>query len=577
MISTPYSQGGTVNYYINTMINFKQKNFTLEEGHYTGPKDMEDVPSYVGTALKGAVLGAGVGKLVGKLTDDTDQIGGMITGAKYGVMGGIAVKMLMNYLHKPMSSVKYQEVDKAIRRQFGVYQVSGITVGDSLDNRASIDDKFGFNDREVTNYKLSFAIHNNQVTMYTFGIDSEELKKINKSLDYYCKKYHAMNYTAKVINLKANSYAANITFTNYYVLCNFIMELSKVLNTKINILDNNAIIYGRLAETAVSYNEPYGRDHTQIAFREATQNSEASLVNMMDVLKRPADSGQEQKSFSVATINKHTFSKILSNAIAALALGGVYDKSYAVMKLFADSIDQLNKQDLREVGVKTGDLTNRFLEKKLKDLHYIEGFHYTVGEEHNKVQMSIINGIFLVTVEKSLGDKVKKALGDLVSMTKSTTSKVTVFTYRIESVSKFELILKKFMSLDLKPNLFDQKIGFKLFSENDTEKLFKEIIDDLKRKNIIDVDIDNKLVPRDCVGVTGDLRSVKIYLPEDEEYLQYEVEDWIRKTIKLARTNITFECNVLAIKVMTPMTKVQYRSLIEYLVKEFGFCSLLNI
>ena len=566
MISTPYSQGGTVNYYINTMINFKQKNFTLEEGHYTGPKDMEEVPGLISTTLKGAVLGAGVGKLASNFTDQS-SVDSMITGAKYGVLGGLAVNFLMNYFHKPMSSVKYQEVDKAIRRQFGVYQISGITVGDSLDKRASIEDKFGFNDRDVTNYKITFAIHNNQVTMYTFGIDSEELKKVNKSLDYYCKKYHAMNYTAKIVNLKVNSYAANITFTNYQVLCKFIMELSEVLRTKINILDNNALVYGRLSETAVNYNDPYGRDHTQVTFRPNGSSPRGTEFTRFN----------QERSFSTVEVSKDTFRKILTNSLPTIALGDLYDKSLAVLELFSDSLKNLDKSDLTSLGVKAGDLDNKFLKKELQNLHYIEGFHYTVGEENSKAQMSVINGIFIVTVDRGAGDKVKKALGDLVSVTKSTTSKVTVFTYRIESVSKFELILKKFMSLDLKPNLFDQKIGFKLFSENDTEKLFKEIIDDLKRKNITDVDIDNKLVPRDCVGVTGDLRSVKIYLPEDEEYLQYEVEDWIRKTIKLARTNITFERNVLAIRVMTPMTKIQYRSLIEYLVKEFGFCSLLNI
>ena len=39
-----------------------------------------------------------------------------------------------------MTSVKYREVDKNIRRQFGIYRASGITVGDSIDKRASVDE-----------------------------------------------------------------------------------------------------------------------------------------------------------------------------------------------------------------------------------------------------------------------------------------------------------------------------------------------------------------------------------------------------------------------------------------------------
>ena len=44
------------------------------------------------------------------------------------------------------------------------------------------NDKFSFNDRDVSSYKLNFAIHNNQVTMYTFGMTREELDKTSKTL-----------------------------------------------------------------------------------------------------------------------------------------------------------------------------------------------------------------------------------------------------------------------------------------------------------------------------------------------------------------------------------------------------------
>ena len=104
-----------------------------------------------------------------------------------------------------MTSVKYQEVDKSIRRQFGIFQISGVTVGDTLDKRAKVDDKFSFNDRNVSQYKINFAIHNNKITMYTFGMTKAELDLTSKTLDYYCKKYFSMEYTAKIINQKVNS------------------------------------------------------------------------------------------------------------------------------------------------------------------------------------------------------------------------------------------------------------------------------------------------------------------------------------------------------------------------------------
>ena len=114
-----------------------------------------------------------------------------------------------------MSKVKFQEIDRNIRREFGIYRMAGVTIGDKLDKRADVDEKFGFSDRQVTKYKLNFAVQDNRVTMYTFDLSNEELDKVDKTLDYYCKKYTGMEYNSSVINYKLNSYAVDIVFTNY--------------------------------------------------------------------------------------------------------------------------------------------------------------------------------------------------------------------------------------------------------------------------------------------------------------------------------------------------------------------------
>ena len=168
------------------MIKFRSKKFSIQEGHYTGPKTMDKLPGVLETVGKGAGIGAGIGAVTGGLMDDNTALNGALTGAKWGTISGIAAKLLLNYFHKPMSSIKYQEVDRGIRRQFGVYQVAGIVVGENVGKRAKIEEKFSFNDRQVTNYKITFTIHDNQVIMYTFGLSKEELDKVNKVLDSYC-------------------------------------------------------------------------------------------------------------------------------------------------------------------------------------------------------------------------------------------------------------------------------------------------------------------------------------------------------------------------------------------------------
>lgn len=408
------------------MVVFKKKSFTIPEGHYTGPKDIDKIPGAIETITKGALGGAGIGAIAGGVMKDTTMLEGALTGTKYGAIGGIVAKLFLNYVHKPMTSIKYQEVDKTIRRQFGVYQMAGITVGDTLDKRANIDEKFSFNDRNVSSYKLNFAIHNNQVTMYTFGMTKEELDKTSKTLDYYCKKYFSMEYTAKIINQKVNSYSVDITFTNYQSLCSFIMELSQVLNTKINLLDNNVIITSRLKEA-------------------------------------------EEKEFSVSDWTKYDLMKFLGGGLAR-ALGSIARGGSALVStaqgLIFQAIEKMSTDELQKMGVpgmKVGDYDNKFLEATLKRLHYVDGFHYSVGDKACDVQISLISGMFVVTALKEsckpIDEKMWKSLKTKIS--RSDTGKVIIYSYALKDLKEFDLILNKLMSSGIKPNIFDKPIKFK--------------------------------------------------------------------------------------------------------------------
>ena len=49
------------------MIEFRQKDFTIPEGHYTGPKDMDKLPGTIEVIGKSAIGGAIIGGIVGKI------------------------------------------------------------------------------------------------------------------------------------------------------------------------------------------------------------------------------------------------------------------------------------------------------------------------------------------------------------------------------------------------------------------------------------------------------------------------------------------------------------------------------
>lgn len=422
-------------------IKFKRKQFTIQEGHYTGPKDYDKVPGAIEVIGKSALAGTGIGAITGKLLPNSTMWEGAKTGGKIGTIAGIALKFFLNYLHNPMNKIKYSEVDKVLRREFGVYRAMGITVGDKVSSRSKIEEKFSFNDRNVCNYKVNIAICNDQVTMYTFGMTDSELQKTSDLLDYYCKKYTGMEYTSILINRKVNAYSVVIVFTNYQVISNFLVELANKLETKINILDNKAIVDLRI------------KDRTK-------DISEEDPIE--DVPKAEDDDNSLQKSFSfkLGSFGKYDLIRLLgskgighfgSGTISLALLSGILNKL---------SIDERSK--IEGMNLKMGELRNPYLKSTLSRLHYIDGVHYTVGDNEAEISMSLINGIFLITVNKkspifkNVENNFYKKLSTKIKRIDS--GDVVVYSYPVQSKQELDMIINTLMKSikGEKINLFDK-------------------------------------------------------------------------------------------------------------------------
>ena len=530
------------------MIKFKKKEFTIPEGYYSGPKDLTKIPGTLEMMGKGSTIGAITGGIAGKFIEDSSIIDGAITGSKIGTLSGIAAKLLLNYIHKPMTKIKYQEVDRNIRRQFGVYQISGFTVGDNITNKGNIRDKFSYNDRNVSDYKINFAIYDNKITMYTFGMTKDELSGVSKILDEYCKKYFAMKYSAKLINQRVNSYAVDIIFTNYQVISNFIIELSDFIKSKINLLDNNAIVSLRLSESAENFNE-------------------------------------EERTYSVSSLNKYDLIKILTKGV----LSGINfthrlraaDTSTAILGAIIEGVKHLGKNEVNKItgnsGQRVADLNNVFLESELKKLHYVDGFSYTTGNEATKFNMSLNSGIFVITAVKELEGELDKKVWKIFpeKVNKSKISGVNVYTYVVKSLSEFEMLLNKVMSIDCdtKPNIFDNPaFKKKLFSSN----MIGKLVDKLEKSRLEDFEVSDK-IPKDVISVTTDLKDIRIYIPTDLDYAQYEIDDEIRRNAKFLRTKTVLDRNMYIMTLIGgTLTFSQFYNVIKYIIEELGFCTLLD-
>lgn len=415
------------------MIKFRQKEYTIQSGKYDGPKDMEEVPSALSVIGKTALAGAGIGGAVGFGLNKIDNrlsdgfLSGAGTGTKTGLLAGLGLKLLINSIHNPMTNIKYQEVDKQIRQQFGIVRISGITIGDTIEKRNKLDEKFAFNDRDILNYKINITIQDGKFTMYIFKLTDKELDSLNKTLDYYCKKYFGMNYESTILgnNSKDNSYIVNIIFTNYNIISNFLLEISNQLNCKINLLNNKAIV--------------------ELKTREQLEE-------------------EEQKSFSlIPRLDKFEILEILSkNGLTSARLLNNKKQflSEFVLNSVIDGILKLSKQDLtNSLPIIKDDLNNKFLESTFNNSGLIEGMHYTVSKKSCPVNLCLSRGTLIISSLASSpeGKKMEQLYNQLQKdfYNKSSINKdqVIVYTYGVTNKSKLSLLLKKMVASGIKPNV----------------------------------------------------------------------------------------------------------------------------
>jgi hypothetical protein len=411
-----YSNTGEKN-----MVKYRQGMFTIPEGHYTGPKDLDEVPSATkvvgGAVIGGTILGAGIGHVLGKVQDkfDSDYKKGAKIGAGTGLAAGIAAKVLLNVMRNPMTSIKFNEVDKTLRRNFGIYSASGFVVGDSRDNRKKFDEAFATNDRNVTDYRINVVIQDNQVILYTFQLSDQELKKVSDSLDYYCKKYYGMNYNSKVIDAKINSYSVTITFTNYQVISDFLMEISDELKVKINLLNNKAIVDLRLSS--------------------------------------------EEKDFSDIDFNNYDLMKIfLVHGVRTLFAKGKVS-SDQVIGAIHDAKNSLSEAERVKIfgPSKRKDFDNAYLLGALGNLRFKEEKDYTIDKDGCDVNMSLFQGNLTIAVPSN--SKQSRDLENTKYFNKSDVNKsVSVFTYSMKSKEELNTVITKVINTRIIPNIYTKSL-----------------------------------------------------------------------------------------------------------------------
>lgn len=412
------------------IVRKRRKLFNLSDGYYTGAKD--DVPGYLSCIAKGGAAGAAVGAaggaIYGGVKKDRTAKEDAKTGAKYGLgaglLAGFGYKLFLNHMHNPMKEIKFQEIDRGIRKEFGVYNIQGITVGDNVDKSAKIEDKFSFNDSNISNYKITFCIQNDKVTMYTFALSNKELEIVDSVLNHYCRKYHGMNYTSTAINPKVNSYSANISFTNYDAIVHFILDVSMKLETKINLLDNKGLVEG-----------------SEEAGRELKFFSKLDSDDVLGVL----NSG----------FNTHDAFNFFKSGFREKEAAG-----FVAMKLLLSALKKVHQKDLVLAG-KPGPRTafgDEYLEQTIKRLHYVEGLHYTTNDNSNDNNITLHKGVLVITAKRGaesekLDKEFWKKLQTKLTRAELVKDNLVTYTYFMQSRTELDTILNTLFKTKVKFNI----------------------------------------------------------------------------------------------------------------------------
>lgn len=107
--------------------------------------------------------------------------------------------------------------------------------------------------------------------------------------------------------------------------------------------------------------------------------------------------------------------------------------------------------------------------------------------------------------------------------------------------------------------------------------IINKVVEKLDREGIEDYEVSDR-IPNDVISITAEnLNGVRIYIPEEMEYSQFEIDDYIRKQAKFVRTNTTQERKFFIMKLTGTLTQPQYYNIIKWIIEEQGFCTILGI
>ena len=115
----------------------------------------------------------------------------------------------------------------------------------------------------------------------------------------------------------------------------------------------------------------------------------------------------------------------------------------------------------------------------------------------------------------------------------------------------------------------------KSYSSFMEESTIQKLTNNFNRERIDSYDISSS-IPQDAVSINADLDNVEIYFPEENEYFQYDVDSFLRKSLPSVRQQIDQEDDFTIMRFFGKLRFDQYYKLVKFIIEENGYCVIVK-
>ena len=118
-------------------------------------------------------------------------------------------------------------------------------------------------------------------------------------------------------------------------------------------------------------------------------------------------------------------------------------------------------------------------------------------------------------------------------------------------------------------------IIYKQKEYSNSSEVIQKATQTLVKDRVYDFEVSDK-ISKEFISISGNLGNLEIWIPQELEFTQYSIDDFIRELLPYAYTNVRFESNVYKMSVKGKLTLPQYIKLLKHIIKEAEFVVIVS-